>query len=125
MVWPDMLVTTSPGLLALPSGMFSVAGTTPTTLMAGAISATAAITPSTLAAPVISNFISSIAGPGFSEMPPESKVTPLPTSTMGLAPSSRPLYSRVMSFALWREPRVTDSSAPMPSASMSASSSTW
>ena len=33
MVWPDMLVTMSPGLVALPPGMFSVAGTTPTTLI--------------------------------------------------------------------------------------------
>ena len=39
--------------------------------------------PSTLAAPPMSNFISSISGAGFMEMPPVSKVMPLPTSTVG------------------------------------------
>jgi len=39
----------------------------------------------TLAAPHMSYFISSISAPGFSEMPPVSKVMPLPTSTMGLS----------------------------------------
>ena len=48
------------------------------------ISATAFMVPSTLAAPDMSNFISSISGAGFSEMPPVSKVMPLPTSTIGL-----------------------------------------
>ena len=31
----------------------------------------------------MSNFISSISAPGLSEMPPVSKVMPLPTSTSG------------------------------------------
>ena len=31
-VWPDMVVTTSPGRWALPSGMFSTSPQTPTTL---------------------------------------------------------------------------------------------
>ena len=35
------------------------------------------------AAPHMSNFISSISAPGFNEMPPVSKVMPLPTSAMG------------------------------------------
>ena len=39
--------------------------------------------PSTLAAPHMSNFISSISAAGLSEMPPVSKVMPLPTSTTG------------------------------------------
>ena len=45
--------------------------------------ATARSVPSTLAAPHMSNFISSISAPGLSEMPPVSKVMPLPTSTTG------------------------------------------
>lgn len=83
MVCPLMLVTTSPGLTALPSGMFSHAGIRPTTLMAGRRSASARKTPSTLAAPPMSNFISSISAAGLMEMPPVSKVMPLPTSTTG------------------------------------------
>ena len=54
----------SPGLMALPPGMFSVAGTTPTTLSGSFISAIAFIVPSTLAAPHMSYFISSISAAG-------------------------------------------------------------
>ncbi|MCY1529762.1 hypothetical protein D9M68_649270 [compost metagenome] len=89
MVWPDMLVTTSPGLVAMPLGMFSQVGTTATTLSFRPISATAWMVPSTEAAPHMSYFISSMPSPGLSEMPPVSKVMPLPTSTTGacLAPA--------------------------------------
>ncbi len=82
-VCPDMLLTTSPGLIARPSGMFSHAGMTPTRFRLGFNSATARSVPSTLAAPPMSNFISSISAPGLSEMPPVSNVMPLPTSTTG------------------------------------------
>ena len=41
MVWPDMLVTTSPGLTARPLGMFSQVGMRPTTLSFGLSSASA------------------------------------------------------------------------------------
>ena len=78
-----MLVTTSPGLTAWPSGMFSQAGIKPTTLMAGLSRLKDLNTPSTLAAPHMSNFISSISGEGLIEMPPVSKVMPLPTNTTG------------------------------------------
>ena len=44
-----MLVTMSPGLVALPPGMFSVVGMMPTTLSGSFISATAFSVPSTLA----------------------------------------------------------------------------
>ena len=84
MVWPDMLVTMSPGLIASPPGMFSQVGTIPTTLTANPISATARMVPSTLPAPDMSYFISSISAAGLSEMPPVSKVMPLPTSATGL-----------------------------------------
>ncbi len=119
MVWPDMLVTTSPGLLASPSGMFSQLGTIPTTLIAGLSSPRVLNAPKTLAAPHISNFISSIAGEGLMDIPPESKVMPLPTSTTGLAPCLPPLYSMIMNLGGWRLPRETDNKAPMPSFSIS------
>ena len=64
--------------------MFSQVGTMPTTLTASPISATARRVPSTLPAPDMSYFISSISAAGLSEMPPVSKVMPLPTSTTGL-----------------------------------------
>ena len=90
-VWPDMLRTMSPGLVARPLGMFSQAGTMPTRLSLSCISAAALIAPNTLAAPVMSNFISSMPGGCLSEMPPLSKVTPLPTSATGAAPARPPL----------------------------------
>ncbi len=89
-VWPDMLLTMSPGLVARPLGMFSQVGTTPTTFSLRPISAAALIAPNTLAAPVMSNFISSMPGGCLSEMPPLSKVTPLPTSTTGAWPLRPP-----------------------------------
>ena len=72
----------------------------------------------------MSYFISSMAAPGLMLMPPASKVTPLPTSTIGLAFFGPFMYSMTISLAGWLEPWDTPSSAPMPSASMSASSST-
>ena len=119
-----MLVTMSPGLSAWPSGRFSEAGTTPITLIAGPSSASALNVPSTLPPPHMSYFISSIAAAGLIEMPPASKVRPLPTSAIGFSPLAPPLYSSTISFGGWRLPRDTDSSAPMPSFSMSACSST-
>ena len=65
-------------------------GTMPTTLSGSPRRATVLIAPNTLAAPHMSNFISSMLAPGFSEMPPVSNVTPLPTSTMGLRAGRRP-----------------------------------
>ena len=85
-----MLVTTSPGLIAPPSGMFSHAGIRPTTLIAGLSSARLRNTPSTLAAPHMSNFISSMAAAGLSEIPPVSNVMPLPTRTTGACDLAAP-----------------------------------
>ena len=99
MVNPDMLVTMSPGLLASPSGIFSLLGITPVTLMGNFSSAMALMTPNTVPAPHMSYFISSIAWLGLMDTPPESKVRPLPTSTTGFAPRLPPLYSIVMSLA--------------------------
>lgn len=90
MVWPDMLHLMSPGFVARPLGMFSQAGTMPTTLSLRPISAAALIAPKTLATPVMSNFISSMPGGCFNEMPPLSNVTPLPTSATGAWPARPP-----------------------------------
>ena len=54
-----------------------------TTLIGNVSSAAARIAPSTVAAPLMSNFISSMAGGLFEEIPPESKVIPLPTRQIG------------------------------------------
>ena len=115
MVCPDMLVTMSPGLVALPPGIFSVVGIIPTTFMGSFISAIAVMVPNTLAAPHISYFISSIFAAGFKEMPPVSKVTPLPTNTIGFSFLLKPQYSSVISLAGSLLPCATDSSEPMPS----------
>ena len=74
---------TSPGLMADPLGRFSVVGIRPTILRGSLSNAQALIVPNTLAAPAMSYFISSIMAGGLSEMPPESKVMPLPINTMG------------------------------------------
>jgi len=83
MVCPDMLVTTSPGLVAVPLGMFSQVGIKPIRFTLGCNSAMVRKVPSTLAAPPMSYFISSMPAPGLSEMPPVSNVMPLPTKTSG------------------------------------------
>ena len=104
--------------------MFSVVGMMPITLSGSFISATAFMVPSTLPAPHMSYFISSISAPGLSEMPPVSKVTPLPTSTTGFCFFGPPLmldHDELRRLAL---PSATDSSEPMPSFSMSLRSST-
>ena len=74
-----MVLTTSPGLVALLPGMFSALATTPTTFIGSFSSETTCIVAMTLAAPHISNFISSIAAGGLRLIPPVSKVIPFPT----------------------------------------------
>ena len=76
-------MTTSPGFIAEPPGKFSVLAIRPITLIGKLSRAQALRVPRTLAAPHISYFISSIPEAGFNEIPPESKVIPLPTSTIG------------------------------------------
>ncbi len=53
-VCPDRVLTMSPGLEAVPEGMFSAAAMTPTTLMGSLRSATVLTVPNTLAAPHMS-----------------------------------------------------------------------
>ena len=86
MVCPASELTTSPGLMASPEGMFSVDGMTATTFIFGFSSPRDLNTPSTVAAPPMSYFISSMPAPGLSEIPPVSKVTPLPTRAIGASP---------------------------------------
>ncbi len=74
-----MAVTMSPGLKALPSGMFSAEQTTEMTLTAGLSSAMARMAPIMAAEPAMSYFIFSMLSAGLMEMPPVSKVMPLPT----------------------------------------------
>ena len=70
----------SPGLTAVPLGMFSVEGMTARMLIGTSSFAIAETASRTAAAPDMSIFISCIPADGLIEMPPESKVTPLPTS---------------------------------------------
>ena len=87
-VTPLDAVTTSPGRIARPEGMFSVAPTTATTRTGSSSRAIASTAPSTAAPPDMSNFISNILFAGLIEMPPVSNVTALPTS-----PSTGPVAS--------------------------------
>ena len=122
-VWPFMVVTTSPGRWALPSGIFSTRPTTPTTCALDLRAAIACIAPVTAPAPPMSHFMSSMPAGGFRLMPPVSKVTPLPTRHTGFT-SSRPVpFQRMARMRAGRtEPCATPSSAPMPCFFMSASS---
>ena len=70
----------SPGLVAVPLGMFSVAGTTTMTRMGSCSSAMARSAAMTVAPPAMSSFIRSMPSAGLIEMPPVSKVMPFPTS---------------------------------------------
>ena len=63
--------------------MFSTSGITPIILSLGCIVEIAENAPNTAAAPLISAFISDIFEEGLIEIPPESKVTPFPTSAIG------------------------------------------
>ena len=67
----------------MPSGIFSQPAKIPMTFIGKFMAATECITPKTPAAPPMSYFISSIASEGLIDIPPESKVKPLPTKTIG------------------------------------------
>ena len=76
---PDMAICTSPGFCAVPEGMFSAAHTMPITRTFGFSCAMARIAPIIAAPPAMSYFIFSMPSAGLMEMPPVSKVMPLPT----------------------------------------------
>ena len=119
-----MLVTTSPGFTAWPSGMFSQAGMSPTTFILGLMVLKALKTPKTLAAPPMSNFISSISPGGLREIPPVSKVMPLPTSTVGASDLAPPWYFSTMKRSGSADPCATDMKEPMPNLATSLGPST-
>ncbi len=70
--------------------------------------------PITAAAPPISIFMSDMPGPGFSEMPPLSKVIPFPTSTIGFSPFSPPFHSMMIKRGSMALPWFTASRPPIP-----------
>ena len=117
-VFPFFAVTMSPGLTARPSGRFSVAPTTASSFTGSFRRAIAATASTTAAPPDMSNFISAIFGPGFSEMPPLSNVTALPTKPSNGPFASPPSYRRTISAGSCSEPCATAAKAPMPSPSM-------
>ncbi len=76
--FPAMLITTSPGLIAVPLGMFSTVGMMPVTRSGSSSSDAARNAPRTAAAPDMSYFMRSMSSRGLRLIPPVSKVTPLP-----------------------------------------------
>jgi hypothetical protein len=89
-VWPDIEVTMSPGRCAVPEGMFSTSPAMPTAFTLALREASSRISPMTTAEPAMSHFISPMPAAGLIEMPPVSKVTPLPTKARGLLLSASP-----------------------------------
>ncbi len=84
---------------------------------------TASITPNTAAPPLMSYFMSPMLAAGFMEIPPESKVTALPTRTIGA--SSPPLRcSNIINRGSFVADRPTAASPYRPSASIPARSRT-
>ena len=84
-------VCTSPGFCAVPAGMFSAAQTMAMTGTFGLSSAIARIAPIMAAPPAMSYFIFSMFSAGLIEIPPVSKVMPLPTRPRCGVPSDGPL----------------------------------
>ncbi len=72
MVFPERLVSTSPGRMARPDGMFSTIGAYVVTLTGRPRSAMAKVAARTAAAPPMSNFIVAIEAPDLRLSPPES-----------------------------------------------------
>ena len=82
LVRPPWWVITSPGRSAFPPIAFSAAATSPVTFTGHRRAVSAPRTAITTAPPVMSRFIVAIDSAGLIDNPPESKVMPLPTSTM-------------------------------------------
>ena len=124
MVWPDMVLTMSPGRCALPSGMFSTRPIAPIALTRALRAASACISPTTQAAPAMSPFMSSMPAAGLIEMPPVSKHTPLPMNATGAAPFLPPFQRMITTRLSCTEPWPTPSSEFMPSFFIAGTSST-
>src|SRR5215211_2379194 len=119
-VLPFRILRTSPGRMAVPLGMFSTIGTYAVTLALTPSSFSTDIAASTAAAPDMSVFIVSMPLDVFSDRPPESKTTPLPTN------ATEPFLPCGEYVALTRrgglpEPWPTPTTPPSPSALSSAS----
>src|SRR5690625_7193279 len=71
---------TSPGRVASPEGIFSANGRKAVTLTGISSFAAAIVAPATAAEPPISEIMSHMPAPGLIEIPPVSKVIPLPTN---------------------------------------------
>ena len=117
----------SPGRCADAEGMFSTKPQIPTALTLALRPASALISPITTPAPPMSYFMSSIWSAGLIEMPPLSKVTPLPTKAIGPLPLdlAAPFQRMTSNWDSFAEPWPTPSSAPMPSLCISFLPSTW
>ena len=94
--------------------IFSVEGIIPTTFIFGFNMDTARITPRTTPEPHISYFISSILAAGLIEIPPLSKVNPLPTSIFGFSVFIPLKYSITINFGGSSVPEATPAKAPIP-----------
>ena len=77
---PPYWVSTSPGRWAVADGMFSAIGTVAITSIGSPRSAASTMVATTAAAPAISEVMWCICAAGLIEMPPVSKVMPLPIS---------------------------------------------
>ena len=125
MVWPDRLVTTSPGLTARPLGMFSQVGMMPTTLTFGLQFADRAqrAQHAGRAAHVELHLVH--LGAGLSEMPPRVEGDALAHQHhRRLAPWRAPWYCMTMKRGGSSEPWATARNEPMPSFSICLRSNT-
>ena len=112
-------------MIARPPGMFSVVGTMPMTLIGALSSAMARIAPITAAPPAMSSFIRSMPSAGLIEMPPVSKVMPLPTRpSTGAAGAPGGSWRSTIMRGGSALPRATPSSRPICSRAISSSSRT-
>ena len=120
--FPFSAVTTSPGRVACPEGMFSTQAATAWITRPGSSCATVAAASSTAIAPFLSIFISSMPSAGLIEIPPVSKQTPLPTMARrrpsgSFARGAPP--ERTTMHGGFSEPRPTAISMPAPMRSSS------
>ncbi len=91
----------------------------PTALTRALREASAIIVPTTAADPPMSHFMSSMPSAGLIEMPPVSKVTPLPTNATGALSSPAPFHCMTTSFDSFAEPWPTPSNDHMPRSDIS------
>ena len=123
-VLPFMARSTSPGLVAEPDGMFSVAATSPCTSTGGRSRGSTLRTPRTAAAPDMSPFMRTMPSAVLRSSPPESNVMPLPISAIRRRAVPRGTYARWMNRGGSTLPRLTPRNAPMPIFSQAARSKT-